>query len=52
MNAYDECGYEWRDGWGEHRCHLLDDHDGKCRCKCDAETVPPTWRIERAGGAA
>jgi hypothetical protein len=44
MTAYDLCAYTWTDGWGPlddpHRCHLRDDHDGKCRCKCDAET----WR--------
>lgn len=40
MTAYDECAYTWRDGWGEHTCHLPDDHDGKCRCRRDAET----WR--------
>lgn len=32
------CGYEWVDGWGEHRCSQPDEHEGDHRCHCDFTT--------------
>jgi hypothetical protein len=32
----EECGVQWVDGWGDHRCHRAVGHEQAHRCDCDA----------------
>lgn len=37
------CGLCWTDGWADHHCVGPANHDGPCRCHCDAE-YRESWR--------
>lgn len=49
------CGFEWRDGWGEHVCDMFlkFHHDRHHRCRCDATTmvvvIPESDKPDTAG---
>jgi hypothetical protein len=47
MSDDDTCAYEWRDGWGEHRCLRATHDDPSHHCECDATTYEPTDRDRR-----